>query len=62
MNDGLLSPQFNIWLAHGGDHFTVLFTFEKDISCKEFLLYHWNGLKPGGIRILFKKIILNYKE
>jgi len=28
INEGLINPEYPVWILHGGDHFTVLF-------CKE---------------------------
>ncbi|KRX00636.1 UBA-like protein [Pseudocohnilembus persalinus] len=51
INDALLTPQNNVFILHGGEHFTVMFTLEKDLSKEQIEFYQWNGLKPGGPRM-----------
>lgn len=51
--DRLMSPSTPIWIIHGGDHFTTMFspTPIDDSKGKTFTLYLWNGLPPGGPRM-----------
>eukprot|EP01061_Rhynchopus_euleeides_P047041 TRINITY_DN9229_c0_g2_i2.p1 TRINITY_DN9229_c0_g2~~TRINITY_DN9229_c0_g2_i2.p1 ORF type:complete len:547 (+),score=194.08 TRINITY_DN9229_c0_g2_i2:178-1641(+) len=53
--DTLKSPPYPVWLLHGGDHFTTVFSTsvagvpsEKGAT---FNLRHWNGLPPAGPRM-----------
>jgi len=51
--DALKSPSSPVWLLHGGDHFTTLWSEDdlKDGKGETYQLYHWNGLPPGGPRL-----------
>eukprot|EP01125_Pyxidicula_operculata_P020870 TRINITY_DN7842_c0_g1_i1.p1 TRINITY_DN7842_c0_g1~~TRINITY_DN7842_c0_g1_i1.p1 ORF type:complete len:505 (+),score=106.33 TRINITY_DN7842_c0_g1_i1:38-1552(+) len=52
--DGLKMPRHPIWLLHGGDHFTLLFSTKSEDYKKPnstFTMYHWNGLPPAGPRM-----------
>lgn len=51
--DELKSPQNPVFLLHGGDHFTVLFSIDGPIPTGpgEFTMYQWNGLPPSGPRM-----------
>eukprot|EP01064_Diplonema_japonicum_P018240 TRINITY_DN2691_c2_g1_i1.p1 TRINITY_DN2691_c2_g1~~TRINITY_DN2691_c2_g1_i1.p1 ORF type:complete len:521 (+),score=76.49 TRINITY_DN2691_c2_g1_i1:71-1564(+) len=52
--DTLKSPSSNIWLLHGGDHFTTLCLMGRHslpTGGEEIVLCHWNGLAPGGPRL-----------
>jgi len=53
--DSYQNPTLPIWLLHGGDHFTLLFS--TDLSSLEAktlapcTLHHFNGLHPAGPRM-----------
>eukprot|EP00658_Telonema_sp_P-2_P032721 TRINITY_DN24155_c0_g1_i1.p1 TRINITY_DN24155_c0_g1~~TRINITY_DN24155_c0_g1_i1.p1 ORF type:complete len:506 (+),score=93.11 TRINITY_DN24155_c0_g1_i1:185-1702(+) len=47
--DTLKTPAKNVWVLHGGDHFTVGYS-SQDVLSSEFLLWQYNGLPPGGPR------------
>lgn len=57
--DALKAPKYPVWIVHGGDHFTVLWTEDLKIPIVEdaggdgasFALLHWNGLPPNGPRL-----------
>lgn len=54
----LKNPTHPVWVLHGGDHFTVLFS-TKDIKSEIVELWHYNGLPPSGPRMC--KIMLKSK-
>ena len=52
--DSLKAPPYPVWILHGGDHFTVLFSnvvAGVPEGGAPFPLYHWNGLAPAGPRM-----------
>lgn len=58
--DALKSPTHPVWLMHGGDHFTVLWSENLKFPNLDgadgergasFSLLHWNGLPPNGPRL-----------
>lgn len=54
--DALKTPTHPVWILHGGDHFTVLWSESLkypniDDAEEEFSLLHWNGLPPNGPRL-----------
>ncbi|GAB5353064.1 hypothetical protein AAMO2058_000006300 [Amorphochlora amoebiformis] len=61
--DSLKTPSAPVWLLHGGDHFTTLWS---NADLKEgkgtHTLYHWNGLPPGGPRLSEIKAVAKYGE
>jgi len=56
--DELKLPEAPVFILHGGDHFTILFSAEKFPTDpgSEFTVYHWNGLPPAGPRMCTLKI------
>lgn len=51
--NSLRIPQFPVWILHGGDHFTTLFSLARipTESCETFEAHHFNGLPPAGPRM-----------
>jgi len=65
--DDLKSPAFPVWLLHGGDHFTTLFSADPPLGDSlgdtpryplvegsvvgAATAWHWNGLPPAGPRM-----------
>lgn len=54
--DALKSPRYPVWIMHGGDHFTTMWTEKRTIpkiegSGSSFSLLQWNGLPPNGPRL-----------
>ena len=47
--DSLKTPIDPIWILHGGDHFTIVFSDEYPLNEPDacFQLAFWNGLPPG---------------
>merc|ERR1711865_191654 len=47
----LKSPSSAVWVMHGGDHFTVLFSTQDVTAEAPLELWHYNGLPPAGPRM-----------
>jgi len=59
ITDALKTPKYPVWLIHGGDHFTILFSLSLGVKFEAgavFDMYHWNGLPPVGPRMAHLKI------
>lgn len=39
INDSLITPQNNVFILHGGEHFTTMFTLEQDLTKNEIEFY-----------------------
>jgi len=57
VHDNMKTPLQPVWIIHSGDHFTILFseTKLKDYS-PPLTLMHFNGLPPGGPRMVEVKV------
>eukprot|EP01130_Rhizamoeba_saxonica_P009976 TRINITY_DN4081_c0_g1_i1.p1 TRINITY_DN4081_c0_g1~~TRINITY_DN4081_c0_g1_i1.p1 ORF type:complete len:301 (+),score=52.30 TRINITY_DN4081_c0_g1_i1:574-1476(+) len=53
VDDAFKYPKYPIWILHGDSHYTVLFTFSytPGENFSQLLMYHYNGLPPGGPRL-----------
>ncbi|KAJ9472809.1 Protein FAM188A-like protein [Diplonema papillatum] len=51
--DSLKSPEAPVWVVHGGDHFTTLFSATRATGEEsgKFEMWHFNGLPPAGPRL-----------
>eukprot|EP00468_Gymnochlora_sp_CCMP2014_P008435 CAMPEP_0167762466 /NCGR_PEP_ID=MMETSP0110_2-20121227/12786_1 /TAXON_ID=629695 /ORGANISM="Gymnochlora sp., Strain CCMP2014" /LENGTH=504 /DNA_ID=CAMNT_0007649349 /DNA_START=3 /DNA_END=1520 /DNA_ORIENTATION=- len=51
--NSLKNPSAPVWILHGGDHFTTLWSNEdlKDEKDEKVTFYHFNGLAPAGPRL-----------
>lgn len=54
VTEALKSPKAPVWILHGGDHFTVAWAQSMPSSNRgtKFTLHFWNGLPPGGPKLV----------